>query len=233
MKKGFNSYIIAWAILLVMFNVIVFAIPAETAGMKKFGGAFWSGYALIMLTFVGQLFCANLAFKAENKERLFLNLPLITISYSTLIASIVIGSICMAVPDMPNWLGVIVSALLLGFNAIAIVKAIAAAEIVAGVESRVKAKTQFIRMITVDAETLFDDTKNEELKAMAKEVYEKLRYSDPMSVAELVEIEDKIEKQFAEFANAVKSEDTELAKTYYDELLSQINIRNKKCKLLK
>ena len=233
MKKGFNLYIIAWAILLVMFNVIVFAVPAGTAEMTKFGGAFWSGYVLIMLTFVGQLICAGLAFKAENKERLFLNLPLITISYSALIAAIVIGTVYMAVPDMPNWLGVIVSVLLLGFNAIAIVKATAAAEIVAGVESRVKAKTQFIRMITVDAETLFNDTKNEELKAMAKEVYEKLRYSDPMSVAELVEIEDKIEKQFAEFANAVKSEDTELAKTYYDELLLQINIRNKKCKLLK
>ena len=144
MKKGFNSYIIAWAILLVMFNVIVFAVPAGNAEMTKFGGAFWSGYILIMLTFVGQLFCANLAFRAENKERLFLNLPLITISYSTLIASIVIGSICMAVPDMPNWAGAVVAVLLLGFNAISIVKANAAAEIVQNVGEKVKAKTQFI-----------------------------------------------------------------------------------------
>lgn len=78
-----------------------------------------------------------------------------------------------------------------------------------------------------------NSAKGDELKAMAKEIFEKLRYSDPMSAVELVETEDKIEKQFADFANAVKSEDTELAKTISEELLTAIDIRNKKCKLLK
>ena len=233
MKKGFKSYIAAWAILLIMFNIIVFAVPSGTETMTKFGGAFWSGYILIMLTFAGQLICTGIAFRAENKERLFLNLPLITISYSTLIASVVIGSICMAVPNMPNWVGVVAAVLLLGFNAISIVKANAAAELVQNTGASVKAKTRFIKTLTVDAEALMNSAKDAKLKAMAKEIFEKLRYCDPMSAAELVETEDKIEKQFGEFANAVRLEDAELAGSIAEELLLLIDVRNKKCKLLK
>lgn len=77
MKTGnlFKKYVIAWAVLLVIFNVIVFVVPSQIAGMSKFGGSFWSGYVFIMLTLIGQLVCAYFAFKAQTAERMFLNLP--------------------------------------------------------------------------------------------------------------------------------------------------------------
>ena len=99
----FKKYLIAWAVLVVLFNVIVFAVPNEIAGVSKFDGAFWSGYALIMLTLIGQIVCANLAMKADSAEKFFLNLPLITLSYTTLILSIIAGAACMAIPNVPNW----------------------------------------------------------------------------------------------------------------------------------
>ena len=43
MKKNFKFYAITWAILLALFNILVFLTPNEAAGMTKFGGAFWSG----------------------------------------------------------------------------------------------------------------------------------------------------------------------------------------------
>ena len=38
MKTGnlFKKYVIAWAVLVVIFNVIVFAVPSQIAGMSKF-----------------------------------------------------------------------------------------------------------------------------------------------------------------------------------------------------
>ena len=78
-----------------------------------------------------------------------------------------------------------------------------------------------------------NDTKSESLKSMAGEVLNALKYSDPMSSVELAGTEEKIESLFAEFAGAVRAENVELAKTCRDGLLSLINERNNKCKILK
>ena len=126
MNKNFKYYIAAWAVLTVIFNVIAFAIPAAD-GVSKFNGAFWSGYVLIMLALIGQLVCAYFAFKAKSKEQLFLKLPLVTISYSALILSFVVGAACMLIPNLPNWVGIVLCALILGFTAISVIKASAAA----------------------------------------------------------------------------------------------------------
>ena len=48
MKSKFKMYVIVWAAVVVLFNVIVFITPNEVAGMSKFGGAFWVGYAFIL-----------------------------------------------------------------------------------------------------------------------------------------------------------------------------------------
>ena len=108
MKKGFTSYAICWAILLTLFNLLCFVTPAEWYGFNKFGGSFWAGYAVITLAFLGQLACAYKAFRAENAKKFFYNLPLITVSYTGLILTLVLGGLCMAIPDVPNWLGAIV-----------------------------------------------------------------------------------------------------------------------------
>ena len=123
MNKNFKLYIICWAILLALFNVICFVTPNEAAGLNKFGGAFWIGYIFITAAFIGQLVCAYIAFKAENLKKLFYNLPLITLSYTGLILTLIFGGLAMAIPNLPVWVGAVTCLLILGFNAIAIIKA--------------------------------------------------------------------------------------------------------------
>ena len=96
-----------------------------------------------------------------------------------------------------------------------------------------KVKTFFIKSLTADAENLMNTAKGAELKALTKKVYEAVRYSDPMSDAVLVEIEDKIRNGFTNLEVAVKGQDVDFAAASTDELLSLIDLRNKKCKLLK
>lgn len=233
MKKTFGFYSIIWAICLALFNVIVFVTPNEAGGMSKFGGAFWVGYIFITLAFIGQLACAYFAFKPSDKQKVFYNIPLITVSYTGLIIMLIAGTACMAIPNLPNWLGIIVCLAVLAFTAIAVLKAAFAVSVVTEIDERVKVKTFFIKSLTVDTEHLANTAKTPELKALAKKVYEAVRYSDPMSNAVLVEVEEKIQNGFVDFENAVNSEDYELATSTADELLSLIDIRNKKCKLLK
>lgn len=230
MNRNFKYYIAAWAVLAVIFNVIAFATPA-VAGASKFDGAFWSGYVLIMLALIGQLVCAYFAFKAKSKEQIFLRLSLVTVSYSALILSFVVGAACMLIPNLPNWVGIILCALILGFTAVSVIKANAAVELVRETDARVKEKTAFIRMMTVEADNLMARAQNGEAKAMCKKVYEALRYSDPMSCNALSGTEAEISEKFSAFAAAVKN--GENASELADELLALIGDRNRMCKVMK
>lgn len=233
MKKYFKYYAISWAIALVVFNVITFTVTAETIGFGAVTASFWIGYAFISIAFIGNLVCSLLFFKEKNKSKVFLNLPIITISYSALCVSLIVGAVAMAVPAIPYWVGIIVDVLVLAFYAIAILKASAAADIVSDIDKKIKTQTFFIKSLTVDAETLMARAKSDEIKAEAKKIYEAIRYSDPMSNDALASIETKIQNEFNSFDNAVITDDTDLVKSIAEELLSLINERNKKCKLLK
>lgn len=233
MKKNFIYYSLVWLVLLVVFNIIVFVTPNEAAGMSKFGGAFWAGYAFITIAFLGQLACAYKAFKAENARKLFYNISLISISYTGLIVMLIIGTACMAIPNLPNWLGSIISLLVLAFTAMSVMKASVAAEIVTEIDDKIKTQTQFVKMLVVDSEHVMKSAKTAELKAEAKKVYEAVRYSDPMSNPALEDVEKQIQSEFAAFGKAVQEEDLEMAESIGTELLVLIDNRNKKCKAMK
>lgn len=233
MKKNFKYFAAIWAVMLIVFNVITFVTPDEMNGMNKFAGAFWVGYIFITVAFIGQLICAFIAFKAENAGKLFLNVPLLTISFTGLILTLIVGVATMAIPDLPKWAGVVVCTLVLAFTAIAVIKASWAADAVQSVERSVKAKTLFIKSLTIDADTLLAQAKSEEIKAECRKVFEAVRYSDPMSSDALTAAESQITLKFSALSDAVKKSSLEDVKNLSSELLVLIEDRNKKCKLLK
>lgn len=233
MKKNFKFYAIIWAVMLAIFNIATFVSPAEAAGMNKFGGAFWAGYIFITLAFIGQLAISFYAFSAKNMQKFFYKIPLIHISWTGLILTLIFGTACMAIPNLPNWVGIILCYAILGFNAISLTKAGMAAELVDEVDQKVKVKTFFIKTLTVDADTLMASAATEEIKAECKKVYEAIRYSDPMSNDALFSIESEITIKFTELSDAVKANDTEKVTTLAKEVVILVGDRNKKCKLLK
>lgn len=233
MKKTFNIYAICWAILLVVFNLTAFLIPNEIMGISKFSSNFWIGYVFITIFFIGQLVCAYFAFKQESLKKFFYNTSLITISYSATVLSIVVGILCMILPFVPVWIGAIICLLILGFSAVSVLKAKAAADIVSEVDEKIKVQTFFIKSLTMDAESLVVKAKSDEIKAELKKVYEAIRYSDPMSNDALTDIETQIKLKFNALSKAVISSNAEETETMAEDLLVLVNDRNKKCKLLK
>ena len=233
MKKNFGLYSIVWALCLAVFNVITFVTPNKIGELSKFSGSFWVGYIFITVAFLGQLICAFMAFKAENLKKFFYRIPLISISYGGVIAMLIFGSVFMAVPTLPEWIGIIVCVVVLAFNAISVIKATAAANIVNGIDEKVATQTLFIKSLTADAQSLMNSAKTDELLAEAKKVYEAVRYSDPMTNDVLLELDSQIKGQFAAFADALRSDDIELAKTNSAELIELISKREQACKLFK
>ena len=82
--NNFKYYVGSWIAMLAAFNAIVFV-----CARGNFSTSFWIGYAFITVAFIGQLFCAYLAFKPKNLTKKFYNLPLVTESYTGLILMLV------------------------------------------------------------------------------------------------------------------------------------------------
>lgn len=71
MKKNFKLYLICWALLLALFNVIAF-VSEGYIDHEKYTASFWIGYVFITVMFIGQLICAYTAFKADNAKKFFI-----------------------------------------------------------------------------------------------------------------------------------------------------------------
>lgn len=232
MKNTFKSYVAAWSVLLVLFNIIAFFSGGIT-NTAKYTASFWVGYVFVTLAFIGQLLCAKKALEAENLEKLFYNISLITLSRTGLILTFVVGGLCMFISSLPYWVGVIICMIILSLTAIAVIKANVAADVISEIDKKVKDKTFFIKSLTVDAEGLLARASSNDIKAECKKVYEAVRYSDPMSDEALASSESQITLKFAELTTAVSDNNLEAVKKIANEVIILVDDRNKKCRLLK
>lgn len=227
MKKNFKFYAVSWALLFAIFNVLAFAV-----GFKN-NASFWTAYITSVIAMLLQLVCAKISFKPEKLDRLFLNIPVISITFTGMVASMIIGAVCMVIPSVPVVAIIVIEYLILAFTGISVLKANAAAEIVNEVGEKVKEKTQFIKLTTVDAQNLMNSAKSESVKSACKKVYEALRYSDPMSNEALAHEEAEIADKMAELSSAVASDNADSAESISNEITVLVEARNNKCKALK
>ena len=170
MKKRIATYSIIWAICLAIFNVIAFVTPNEVDGVSKLTPSFWVGYVFITVAFIGQLTCSIIALKQKSLKKLFYKISLILLSYSGLIAMLVVGGIVMLIRDIPVWGGIIVCFIILAINTISVIKANTAADAVSDVDEKVRKQTAFMKNLTAEAESLMLSAGSDKLKAEAKKM---------------------------------------------------------------
>lgn len=232
MKSNFKYYVIVWVVLVAIFNVIVFVTPNEVVGVSKLDGSFWVGYIFIMITFVAQLGVAWYSLK-DDITKTFYRMPLLSISYGSLIAMMAVGILCMVIPGFPVWVGIILCLLVLAFSIVSMMQAQAAASVIGDIDTKIKNKTFFIKSLTVDIDSLLARAASSEMSEELKKVYEAVRYSDPMSNDALSGIESSITIKVSELSECVGKADIEGVKVLVKEINILLNDRNKKCKLLK
>ena len=233
MKSYFKYYGICWAILFLSFQVISFAPAGATVGLAALRPAFWISYAFIDLIFIGNLVCSIFFFRSDHTDRVFLRYPVVKLSFTALVESVIAGALVMAVPVIPYWIGVVIDVCIFAYYAIAIVKSTAAAEVVEQKGRQIKEQTAFIKSLTVEAEVLMNQCKTPQTKALVEKVYTAIRYSDPMSTPALQQADSQVQAAFTAFSAAVHSSDTLSAQGAADAVLTQLDARNKKCKALK
>ena len=226
MKSAFRFFVIAWVLLLVVFNVVGFM---ATNTKEAFGEIFWVGYALVTLAFVGQLICGAVAMKQDTAAKTMYNIPVATAAYSALIATGIVAVIAVVQTVIPAWVGGCVCLLVLAFEAVGIMKAAVVAGVVAADDAKIKVETSYMKSLTVSADSLQARAKSEPVKALCKKVYEAVRYSDPVSSESLASVECEISQKFNAFAGAVQADDQTACEALANDLLILVEDRKKKC----
>lgn len=232
MKKRIGLYSIIWFVCLALFNVIVFVTPNEIGGVSKFSNSFWIGYVFITVAFIGQLICALMALKAKKRNKIFYNYSLFFISYGGLVVMLIAGGICMAIPKLPEWMGIVICTVILIANVISVISTKSVIDTVNEIDEKNERQTYFIKKLSLEAKELMDTAASEELRAEAKKVYEAIRYSNPKSGVSLTELNLQLEREFNEFANAIRAEDVELAKAGSVTVVALAEKRNYNSKLI-
>ena len=234
MKKSVKYYLICWAVLVALFNVVCFVIPDSIVGVSKFTGSFWVEYAFMMATFIAHLVFMCVCFSAKDKETKVLNMPLIALSIIELFVMLIAGALCMLIPALPYWVGVIVCCAVLAFSVISLVTAKGVGENTSQANINLNRKTDNYRNMVDAADMLLKRATSAEEKALAQKVYDAVRYADaassPETAADEAAILDEIGALTLAFANR---EDFAATEQRANELLLLIAQRNNKCKAAK
>ena len=231
MSKISRNYMIIWAVMLALFNLIVFIAPGWK-GLAKYTGAFWVAYAVTTLVFVINLLVTLWAFKDSEKsrEKLFLNIPIIRISYFSLVVTIVVGAFCMLNSLLPTWVACVLMGVLMLIYVFSAVKANMAAEVVYETSQKIQADTNVIKLLRADADSLVTKA-TPATRDICSKIADALKYSDPVSNDTCAPVEIEMRAKFDEFAAAVKVGEDDKAGALGNELLDLIDERNKKCRV--
>ena len=226
-----KNYTIAWAVMLAVFNGIAFATPGW-AGAPKYTGAFWAGYVFVTIAFVANLCLTFWAFKdaGNSTKRMFYNLPVIRISYSMLIVSLIVGALTMVNSLLPTGIAVAILLILVVFYTVTIVSSKVAIDAVEAVDTKIEAKTSFMKDLRAKADSLVKSASTPAIKEECNKVFEAIRFSDPMSSPSLDQIESQINIKYMEFSTAAKSGEEDKVKVLNKELQDLIAERNAECK---
>ena len=250
MSKYFKYYAVCWCIAFVIFSVIYFVVPmkAEIGGIIKVEQNIMGSYIMIAITFIGQLICAYIAFRAKTLKKMFFNLSYITLSYAALILTIGINIKCRMTIGLPSYVPIIISLVILAFLVVNVIQVKVVSDMILETDEKVKTKTAFIKTTTLNVKGLIDNANDTVVKNELEKVYEAIKYSDPMSSVDLYDEETKISTKISELSDILNDESGENVeeikkiekvekidniKGLVKEILSLINARNNKCKLLK
>ena len=222
MKKNSTKGYVILGILFALISIIAFVVPT----MKT--ATFWIAYVFTTIAIVAQIVIWKNAFgKEDTLKSKFLGLPVIHVGIVYLVVQIVAFAVFVAVPVLPIWSAIVACAAILGFFVIFMIAGEAGRGEIERVEAKVQEKAFFIKELQADVELLIDQETNTEIRASLQQLAEKIRFSDPMSNAELADIESAITSKITELKTTSDKQQIII------ELLSLLVVRNKKARILK
>ncbi len=227
MKNKVRTWIVL-AIVFVVYNVIVFALPFAHTGV------FWMSYAFSVVAIAAQVYVMQVAFmKEEGVKSKFYGFPLAYVGVIYLAAQLVLGLIMMALATkIPMWIPVILYVVLLGAAAVGFIAADAMRDEVERQDVQLKKDVSLMRGLQAKVGSLAATCGADVREDVAK-LAEALRYSDPVSHETLAEIEAELSANVNELQVAVTAGDNAAVRALCRKAGATLAERNRLCKLNK
>jgi len=227
--KGSKHRLLIIAIGFAVYNLLVFAIPFQRDAV------FWIAYTFAALTILAQAAMDWLAFRnADTLKRMFLGIPIVKISFRCLCAQLFVCAVLMIVATFVSfsaWIAIVPCALIFAIAAVAIIKADWSREIIEKIDTKHLANTKFMHEFRTDLLSLLPHVSNGALKAKLEKLTEAMRYSDPVSIDGIAELEAEMSRQLTLLKQAILGD--RAGDSIVEELLLMCNERNQKSRAMK
>lgn len=225
MKKDTIRAMIALAVLLVLYLLVVFLIPFVHSAV------FWVSFVFTMAAFAVMAVAVYIAFvKNPDAKSKFYGFPIARIGVIYGTAQLIVGLVFMALSQwIPVTVAVIVYAAGLGAAVIGLISAEAVVTQIHVQDEKLKKDVSLMRNLQSKVNQMASASKEPALKQLAEEI----RYSDPVSNDALLEAENELAAVVDELQGAVVDGDTGATAQLSRKALSLLAERNRLCKLHK
>lgn len=229
MKKNAIRWWVVLGVVLVVYNVLAFALPFPKTAV------FAVSYLFTTIAILAQIYVIRTAFyRGEGVKSKFYGFPIAKLGVIYLAVQLIAGLVFMALGlIVPVWLPLALYVVLLGVAAAGFVAADAARDEVVRQEVKLEKDVSRIREFQAKGRALVALNQVSEAARPLEKLAENLRFSDPVSSEALTEIEDQLAECLTQLQEAVSAQKTEQILSVCQEAEHILAERNQLCKLSK
>ena len=208
-------------ILMVVFNVIVFALPIYKTPVVLISDI------AVVIAIAAQIPISSIAMKKGTTVTSKVYVAAIT---ACAMIFILISGVTLI---FPIWLPIIVYVVLYGAAGIGLIAAESTRNYVEEQDIRHEEKVGFMRKLYAETTTLKRNVTDREMASCINKISEAVRFSDPISSADIFDKESELYSVWGEIKEAVKANDTAAVKSKCVEFQQLLEERNSMCRIAK
>ena len=231
MKKNTTRWWVILAVLLVVYNVIVFAVPFPK------NAVFFVSWLFTLAAIGMQVYVVRTAFyRGEGVKSKFYGWPIARFGVMYLAVQLALGLVFMALGftlAVPVWLPLVLYIILLGVLAVGLIASDAMRDEIVRQDTALKRDVTCMRTLQSRAASMIQLAHDEQTRKLLEKFAEELRFSDPVSSASLRDIEADLTACVDELHQALTDGDEASIPLLERKAVSVLMERNRLCKLNK
>lgn len=227
MKRSWRMLVVL-GILMIVFNVIVFAVPFPKTEI------FWLSYVFTMVAFIVQwpisIFALN---KEETVKSKFYGWPIMQVGLFYMLATLIctaLFTILSTVLLVPLWIQIICYVVLTAIAAIGLISADSVRNFVEQGDVKLTTQIYFMKRLYAEADALRKAAADDAIKRTLSKMADEIRYSDPVSRPDMESTEARLYEIFEVVRNGVAEKDKDKVLAASEQFHQQLVMRNSMCK---